>query len=52
MNLTDEPIVSAMKRQIAPMPRAALLAAAAFLRDAFFLAAIMANLKAFNKAAN
>ena len=48
MKRIEEPIVFAMNRQIAPIPRAAPLAAADFLLDAFFLAAIMANLKALD----
>ena len=49
MKRIDEPIVFAINRQIAPIPRAAPLAAADFLLDVFLLAAIMANLKAFDK---
>ena len=48
MKRTEEPRVFAINFQIAPIPRAAPLAAADFLLDAFFLAAIMANLKAFD----
>ena len=48
INRTEEPKVFEINFQIAPTPRAAPLAAADFLLDAFLLAAIMANLKAFD----
>ena len=52
MKRIDEPRVFAINFQIAPIPRAAPSATADFLLDAFFFAAIMANLKALDIGGN